>query len=97
MTAKEILTPLIIKELEKYEENGQKIKLKSTLEKRMTYSITCVTIALLGFIMPLCFVAVPIYFILMKKTKDNVNAIFLLARKNPDKSIKQIIEEEVKV
>ena len=97
MTVKEILTPLITQEFEKYERHGYKIKLKSTSKRRVKYSIICGIIALLGFAHPVYFAAIPVYIILMMKTRDNVGIILSLAKKNPDTPIEQIVAQEVKI
>ena len=77
MTVKEILTPVILQEFKKYENLGHQIKLKTTTSRRIKYSIICGIIALLGFVHPVYFVAVPVYIVLMLKTKNNVDLIFL--------------------
>lgn len=97
MTVKEILTPVIMQEFEKYERNGQKIKLKTIAKKRTKYSIICGIIALLGFVHPVYFISVPIYVILMLRTRNVVDVILSLAKDNPNKPIDRIIAEEIKL
>lgn len=97
MTVKDILTPVITQEFEKYERHGYKIKLKSISKRRVKYSIICGIIALLGFAHPVYLAVIPVYIILMMKTRDNIGAILSKAKKSPDKSIEQIVAEEVKV
>ena len=95
MTVEEILTPTITEELEKYECNGSKIRLKTVKNRRIWYSIICGVIALCGFVFPAFFISVPVYIILMLKTKNNIKVILSLAKKNPNKPVDQIIAEEV--
>lgn len=95
MTAEAILTPIITKELEKHERNGGKIKLKTAKKRRIKYSIICGIIALCGFAHPVFFVSVPVYIILMLKTRNNINIILSLAKKSPNKPVDLIIAEEV--
>lgn len=97
MTVNDVLTPVIKQEFEEYERNGYKIKLKSVFKRRVKYSIICGIFALLGFINPgfLIYAAI-VYTVLMLKTRDNVKVIISLAKKEPDKAIKQIIAEEIK-
>lgn len=98
MTVKEILTPIILQEFNKYENLGYEIKLKSTTTRRIKYSVICGIVALCGVIDPLFLLVVAaIYIVLMVKTKDNVNLILSLAKKSPDKPIEQIVAEEMKL
>ena len=95
MTAEAILTPIIAKELEKYGQNGGKVKLKTAKKRRVKYSIICGIIALCGFAHPIYLVSVPVYIILMLKTKNNIDIILSLAKKSPNKPVDLIIAEEV--
>lgn len=98
MTVKEILTPVILQEFNKYENLGHEIKLKSKKTRRIKYSVICGIIALFGLIDPILLLAdAVVYIILMVKTKDNINLILSLAKKSPDKPIDQIIAEEMNV
>ena len=97
MTVNEILTPVILQEFKKYENLGCQIKLKTTKSRRIKYSIICGIIALLGFVHPVYFAAVPVYIVLMLKTKNNIDLIISLAKKNPNKPIDQIVAEELKL
>lgn len=91
MTVKEILTPLITQEFEKYERHGYKIKIKSVTTNRIKYTVFCA----LGAI--LCWpVALVVYIVLMKKT-NNIDTIISVAKKNPDTPIEQIVAQEVKI
>ncbi len=96
MTVNDILLPVINEELEKYESGGKNIKLKTAGKRRIKYTIICGLIVVLGFWNPLCYIAIPVYIILMVKTKNKSNVILSLARKSPNKPIDQIIAEEIK-
>ena len=91
MTVKDILTPVITQEFEKYESHGYKIKLKSVTTNRIKYTVFCA----LGAI--LCWpVALIVYIVLMKKT-NNIDTIISVAKKSPDTPIEQIVAQEIKV
>lgn len=89
MSAEEILKPIIEQEFEKYERNGEKIKLPSMTKTRIKYTVWCVLGAWLSF--P---IALIVYIVLMIRT-NKVNTILRLAKKSPDKPIDQIISEEM--
>lgn len=98
MTVTQILMPVIKQEFEKYESHGHKIKLKTAINRRVKYSIICGIIALLGFAHPVCLlIGILTYIILMMRTLDNTKVIISLAKKSPDKTIEQIVAEEVKI
>ena len=91
MTVKDILTPLITEEFQKYEQSGHKIKLKSVTPNRIKYTVGC----LLGAF--ICFpVALIVYVVLMKKT-NNIDTIISVAKKNPDMPIDQVVAQEIKI
>lgn len=91
MTAKEILTPVINQEFQKYQNNGYKIKLKSATKNRIKYTIFCALGALI------CWpIALIVYIILMCST-NKINTIVKLAKKTPDMPIDQIIAQEIKI
>lgn len=89
MTVKEILTPMINQELQKYQYNGNKVKLKSVTKYRLLYTLFCGLGAILFW--P---IALIVYICLMSGT-DNVNIILKLAKKYPDTPVDQIIAQEV--
>lgn len=93
MTVENILTPIIMEELAKYQQNGQKLRFKTAKNNRTKYTVFC----LLGAIVfpPIStIIALLVYFNLMKKT-DPVNTIIAAAKKKPDTPIDQIIAEEI--
>ena len=97
MSVEAILTPIINQEFQKYQNMGYQIRLKTAKERRVKYQWVCGSIALVSLaLVPFIFVImIPIYIILMSKTKNNVGIILSLARKVPDKPIEQIVAEEI--
>ncbi len=93
MTVKELLTPVINLEFEKYKSQGYKIKLKSTAKKRILYTILCVFGTII--FVSVCPIVWIIYGVLMMKT-NNIDIIISLAEKSPDMPIEQIIAQEIK-
>ena len=96
MTAEAILLPIINAELEKYRQNGKKIKLKTIEKRTVTYTIIFGILALCGFAHPIYFAAIPIYIILMMRNRKPELVILSLAKKYPNKPVDQIIAEEIK-
>ena len=96
MTVQQILRPIIQQELDKYQQHGQKVRLKSAAKRRLKHSAICLPIALVLLpAPPLAIITLIVYICLMCKTK-NVDIIFWLAAKNPDTPIDQIVAQEVK-
>lgn len=94
MDVKQILTPIIKAELQKYEGQG-KVKLKSALKKRIIYTVICLLAAIALLPTGAFVLVIPVYIILLKKT-SNVNIIFSIAKKQPDTPIEEIIRQEIK-
>jgi len=90
MTVKEILTPVIQHELEKYESQGYKIRLKTATNNRIKYTVLCALGAIAFF--P---IALIVYVILMKKT-NTIDTILSIAKKYPDTPIETLVALEIK-
>jgi len=102
MYVKQILIPIINEELKKHEEEGKAIVLKSQYQvKMMGFWI------LLAFSFLVCIfmfknifffgvVAIGLYFLVLR-TRENAEIIYMLAERNPDVLIEEIINNEVKM
>ncbi len=93
MTVDEILKPMIEEELKRYEELGNNIKLKSVRSLRRRYTVTALIALVVLF--PLLFITIPVYIYKMKRLSDKAEVILTLAKKSPDKTIPQLIAEEI--
>lgn len=82
MNFKTMMSELIEEEISKIEQNGEKVKLKTLLKKRIIYTLifgVIFTVLLVINNLPLAFVDLVIYFIMLYKT-NNVSIITNLAR-----------------
>ena len=98
MNFKTLMSELIEEEISKIEQNGEKVKLKTLLKKRIIYTLIFgVIFAVLLVInnIPLAFVDLVIYFIMLYKT-NNVSIITNLAKQSPDKPVADIIRGDMK-
>lgn len=93
MTVEQILIPIINEEFRKYEQQGYKIKLKSTNKIRTKYTLLSLLFLIIFF--PVFPLVIIVYVLMMIKT-TNQDIIIKLAKKNPDKPIVDIIAEEIK-
>ena len=92
MTVKQILTPLIQQELQKYEQAGHKIRLKTQQTNRIGYTVACAAAGVILF--PFIPITIIVYICLMKKTNP-IDTILAAARKKPDVPIDQIVAQEM--
>ena len=99
MTVKQILFPVIKQEMKKYRDNGQRLRLKTAIRKR----IICTVLFAMLFIAfndiiyytSLMVIVLFIYACIMLKM-NNTNIIFKEAKKNPDMPVDKIIAKEIK-
>ena len=99
MTVEEILTPVIKRELQKYEESGKTLKLKRTGKLKVKATLISLLLAVLslclGPIALFAWVVILITYINKMKKIDNVYAILEVAKKNPDTPIDRLVWQEV--
>ena len=98
MYVKTIMNNLIEEEIEKIEQNGEKVKLKTIINKRINYTLwlgAIFAVLLVANKLFLAFIDLVIYFVLLYNT-NNVSVITKLSKKSPDTPISEIIKGDMK-
>lgn len=98
MILKKMLNDMIEEEIQKIEQTGKKVRLKSVSSKKILYTVIFGTILLFLLALGQLFLALidlVIYFILLYRT-NNVSVIIKLAKKSPNTPIGNIIRGEMK-
>ena len=98
MDFKTMMSELIEEEITKIEQNGEKVKLKTLLKKRIIYTLIFGAIFAVLLVVNnilLAFVDLVIYFIMLYKT-NNVSIITNLAKQSPDTPVADIIKGDMK-
>ncbi len=97
-TLKKLMSELIEEETSKIEQNGDKVKLKTLLKKRVIYTLIFGVLFLLlvnaNFLF-LAFIALVVYFVIMYNLNDT-SVIIGLAKKYPNKLISDVIKEDMR-
>ena len=99
MNFKTMMGNLIEEEIAKIEQNGEKVKLKTLVKKRIVYTLILGAIfaaLIVANNLFLAFVDLVIYFILMYNT-NNVSVITKLAKQAPDTPISDIIRGDMRL
>lgn len=98
MNFKTMMSELIEEEISKIEQNGEKVKLKTLLKKRIIYTLIFGAIFAVLLVVNnilLAFVDLVIYFTMLYKT-NNVSIITNLAKQSPDTPVADIIRGDMK-
>ena len=98
MDFKTMMSNLIEEEITKIQQNGERVKLKTLLKKRIVYTLIFgVIFAVLIVVnnLLLAFVDLVIYFIMLYQT-NNESIITKLAKQSPDTPISDIIRGDMK-
>lgn len=99
MNFKTMMGNLIEEEIAKIEQNGEKVKLKTLVKKRIIYTLIFGVIfaaLLVENNLFLAFIDLVVYFALMYNT-NNVSIITKLAKQAPDTPVSDIIRGDMKL
>ncbi len=89
---KALLEPEITRELEKYKQCGEKIKIR--YKKKVIIKFTLIGLACLILLWPFFWITIPLYIAHVCKL-DDVEVIYRAAKEMPNYTIEQIVAQEI--
>ena len=98
MDFKTLISNIIEEEISALERDGENVRLKTLIKKRILYTVICGALFLLftaATVLVPAFIVMIVYFVLMYRA-NNVSVITALAKKSPDTPIAEIIKGDMK-